>query len=164
MKRLYCVLVVMVAMFVAIPLKGFAGDGEGRVGVNAGFLFPSTLNASLVYEKDLSYGNAFDLMAEIGNHWQTPVCHRFWKGYYWDAGFGYKIRLKRYKNSMLRFRLGGHLGASQRDFFMGCNLSLEYDYVLPSGVRLCISQKNDFNFFAGDHFRNGLMLGIKFPL
>lgn len=160
MKKYFVILVV----FLAGTLRSLAGDGEDRIGINAGFLFPSTLNASVSLEHDLSYGNAFDLIGEMGNHWQSPTCCRFWKGYYWDAGFGYKRRLARYKNSMLRIRLGGQLGASQRRFFLGCNVSLEYDYVLPSGVRLCVMQKNDFNFLHGDHFRNGLLVGVKVPL
>lgn len=145
-------------------LTSWAGDKEERIGAHAGFLFPSTLNASIAYEHDLAYGKAFDLFGEIGNHWQTPTCHRFWKGNYWDFGAGYKIRLRRYKNSLLRLRMGGQLGAVRGEFFLGCNLSLEYDYVFASGIHFCITQKNDFNFLHGDHFRNGLTLGVKFPI
>lgn len=157
-KYLFIIIVTL-----CTTIQSYAGDGEDRIGINAGFLFPSTLNASLAFEHDLAYGNAFDLVGEMGNHWQTPACCRFWKGYYWDVGFGYKHRLTRYKNSMLRLRLGGQLGASQRNFFLGCNVSLEYDYVLPSGIRICIMQKNDFNFLHGDTFRNGLLIGLKVP-
>lgn len=56
---------------------------DGKLTINAGFLFPSTLNATIGYEHPLSYGNAVEVFAEMGDHWQTPVCHRFWKGYYW---------------------------------------------------------------------------------
>lgn len=83
-----------------------ASAQTGKVSVNAGFLFPSTLNATLGYEYPLSYGNAVEVYGEVGNHWQRPVCHNFWKGYFWDGGMVYKHRLARYKNGMMRLRLG----------------------------------------------------------
>ena len=83
-----------------------ASAQTGKVSVNAGFLFPSTLNATLGYEYPLSYGNAVEVYGEVGNHWQKPVCHNFWKGYFWDGGIVYRHRLARYKNGMMRLRLG----------------------------------------------------------
>ena len=102
-----------------------ASAQDGKLTINAGFLFPSTLNATVGYEHPLSYGNAVEVFGELGNHWQTPVCHRFWKGYYWDGGLVYKHRLVRYKNGMLRFRFGPQFGATQRKFFLGIEGSFE---------------------------------------
>ena len=76
-----------------------ASAQDGKLAVNAGFMFPSTLNATVGYEHPLSYGNAVELYGEAGNHWQEKD---FWKGYYWDGGIVYKHRLVRYKNGMLR--------------------------------------------------------------
>ena len=75
-------------------------SAQGKLAVNAGFMFPSTLNTTVGYEHPLSYGNAVELYGEAGNHWQEKD---FWKGYYWDGGIVYKHRLVRYKNGMLRF-------------------------------------------------------------
>ena len=85
-------------------------SAQGKLAVNAGFLFPSTLNATIGYERPLSYGNAVELYGEAGTHWQEKD---FWKGYYWDGGIVYKHRLVRYKNGMLRFRFGPQFGAVQ---------------------------------------------------
>lgn len=87
-----------------------ASAQDGKLAVNAGFLFPSTLNATIGYERPLSYGNAVELYGEAGTHWQEKD---FWKGYYWDGGVVYKHRLVRYKNGMLRFRFGPQFGAVQ---------------------------------------------------
>ena len=65
-------------------------SAQGKLAVNAGFLFPSTLNATIGYERPLSYGNAVELYGEAGTHWQEKD---FWKGYYWDGGIVYKHRL-----------------------------------------------------------------------
>ena len=91
-----------------------ASSQDSKLTLNAGFLFPSTLNATLGYEHPLFYGNAVEVFGEVGDHWQTPVSDRFWKGYYWDGGVLYKHRLVRYKNGMLRFRCGPQLGAVHR--------------------------------------------------
>lgn len=140
-----------------------ASAQDSKLTINAGFLFPSTLNATIGYEYPLSYGNAVEVFGELGNHWQTPVCHRFWKGYYWDGGLMYKHRLVRYKNGMLRFRFGPQFGATQRKFFLGIEGGFEYNYVFQNGWEFALIQKNNVNFIHGDTFRNGLLIGLKIP-
>lgn len=141
-----------------------SAQNSGKLTVNAGFLFPSTLNATVGYEHPLSYGNAVEVFGEIGDHWQQPTSERFWKGYYWDGGILYKHRLVRYKNSMLRFRFGSQFGAVQRDFFLGIEGGFEYSRVFRNGFEFSLIQKNNVNFLHGDTFRNGLLVGIKIPL
>lgn len=137
-----------------------ASAQDGKLAVNAGFLFPSTLNATIGYERPLSYGNAVELYGEAGTHWQEKD---FWKGYYWDGGIVYKHRLVRYKNGMLRFRFGPQFGAVQKRFFIGLEGGFEYSYVFRNGWEFALIQKNNVNFLHGDMFRNGLLLGIKVP-
>ena len=135
-------------------------SAQGKLAVNAGFLFPSTLNATIGYERPLSYGNAVELYGEAGTHWQEKD---FWKGYYWDGGIVYKHRLVRYKNGMLRFRFGPQFGAVQKLFFIGLEGGFEYSYVFQNGWEFTLIQKNNVNFLQGDTFRNGLLLGMKIP-
>lgn len=145
---------------IMLSMGAFAQDK--KLTVNAGFLFPSTLNVTVGYEHPLSYGNAVELYGEDGNHWQLPIS-RFWKGYYWDAGLVYKHRLVRYKNGMLRFRFGPQFGADKRKFFLGLEAGFEYSYVFQNGWEFAVIQKNNVNFIHGDTFRNGLLLGFKVP-
>ena len=84
-------LFILLCAFVSIG----ASAQDGKLTLNTGFLFPSTLNATLGYEHPLSYGNAVEVFGEVGDHWQVPVSDRFWKGYYWDGGVLYKHRLVR---------------------------------------------------------------------
>ena len=137
-----------------------ASAQDGKLAVNAGFLFPSTLNATIGYERPLSYGNAVELYGEAGTHWHEKD---FWKGYYWDGGIVYKHRLVRYKNGMLRFRFGPQFGAVQKHFFIGLEGGFEYSYVFRNGWEFTLIQKNNVNFLHGDTFRNGLLLGMKIP-
>ena len=93
-----------------------AGEKDEYFTFNAGFLFNSTLNATLGYEHELTYGNAVELTAEIGNQWQRdPVCGKickdvFWKGYYWDGGLLYHCCTNNVKNRNLRLLLGSEIG------------------------------------------------------
>ena len=112
-------------------------SAQGKLAVNAGFMFPSTLNATIGYEHPLSYGNAVEIV--------------------------YKHRLVRYKNGMLRFRFGPQFGAVQKRFFIGLEGGLEYSYVFRNGWEFALIQKNNVNFLHGDTFRNGLLLGVKIP-
>lgn len=65
MKKL---LIILCCAVVAI-----GASAQGKLAVNAGFLFPSTLNATVGYEHPLSYGNAVELYGEAGNHWQERI-------------------------------------------------------------------------------------------
>ena len=131
-----------------------ASAQDKKLTLNAGFLFPNTLNAMIGYEHPLSYGTAVEIYGEVGNHWQ---------GYYWDGGLVYKQRLVRYKNGMLRFRFGPQFGATQKKFFLGVEAGFEYSYVFQNGWEFSLIQKNNVNFLHGDTFRNGLLLGVKIP-
>ena len=44
-----------------------ASAQDSKLTINAGFLFPSTLNATIGYEYPLSYGNAVEVFGELGN-------------------------------------------------------------------------------------------------
>ena len=148
-------LVLLCAVFVLC-----ASAQDGKLSVNAGLLFPSTLNATVGYDSPLAYGNAVEVFGEVGNHWRKSD---FWKGYYWDGGIVYKHRLVRYKNAMLRFRFGPQFGATERKFFFGLEGGLEYSYVFRNGWEFSVIQKNNVNFLNGDTFRNGLLVGVKIP-
>lgn len=80
MKKLLFILLCAVASM-------SASAQDGKLTLNAGFLFPSTLNATLGYEYPLSYGNAVEIFGEAGTHWHRPVSKNFWKDYYWTAVF-----------------------------------------------------------------------------
>lgn len=155
MKKTILVLVCAVASIGAMAQ-------DNKIAVNAGFLFPSTLNATVGYERSFTYGDAVEVFGEIGVHWRSGD-GQFWKGYYWDGGIIYKHRLHRYKNGSFRVRFGPQFGAVERKFFIGIEGGFEYNYVFPNGCEFSIIQKNNVNFLHGDTFRNGLMLGFKIP-
>lgn len=54
-----------------VSLGAYAQESHGKLTVNAGFLFPSTLNATVGYEHSFGYGSAVELFGEIGDHWKS---------------------------------------------------------------------------------------------
>ena len=159
--------VVVVSLFYVT--SAFAGQGDDYVCLNGGFLFNSTLNATIGFERELSYTDALEFYGEVGDRWEEdPVCGKvcresFFKNYYWDGGVAYKKCLKRFKNSTLRFRFGPQMGAVRGRFFMAVECGLEYNVVLSNRVQLSVTQKNQVGFLHGDSFRNGLLVGLKIP-
>lgn len=140
-------------------------DEPDRLCANVGVMAPYTLDATVEFEMPTKYGNAWTLFGEAGNRWQKPVCHMFWKGYYWDGGLGYKHRLRRYKNGSLKLFGQAYCGSNVRKVFIGFALGLEYNYTFPNNWQLTVTQKNNFNFLNHvDTFRNGLLVGIKVPI
>ena len=55
MKKLCLMIVSLLCVTTA-----FAGQGDGYLSLNGGFLFNSTLNATLGYERELSYTDGGD--------------------------------------------------------------------------------------------------------
>ena len=135
---------------------------HGKLTVNAGFLFPSTLNGTVGYEYSFGYGSAVELFGEIGDHWKSGE-GLFGECYYWDGGLLYKHRIARYKNGCFRFRVGSEFGAVERKFFVGLEAGFEYNYVFQNGWEFALIQKNNVNFVHGDTFRNGILIGLKIP-
>ena len=89
MKRMIFSLIGLVMI-----INALAGERE-HLTVNAGYLYPNTLNANVGFELETENGHAYEFFGELGDHWRTPVCHNFWKGYYWEGGAQYKHQLKR---------------------------------------------------------------------
>lgn len=159
MKRL---LAIFMSILFAINIKA---DEPARFAVNAGVFAPYTIEANISYEHPSGYSNSLVAMLQGGTHWQTPVCHMFWKKNFWGGALGYRHRLIRLKNAS--FRVGGDVtcGAYMKCITVGFDVLFEYNYTFSNNWQVSLSQKNSFNFLHNvDTFRNGLMIGLKIPL
>lgn len=159
MKRLLVIFITI--LFVS----SINADDTSRITANVGIFAPYTLDATIAYEHATGYGHSWVAQIEGGTHWQTPVCHMFWKKNFWGGGIGYRHRLIRFKNGS--FRIGGDIncGAFERRVTVGFDVLFEYNYTFANNWQFSVSQKNSFNFLHNvDTFRNGLMIGLKVPL
>lgn len=159
MKRLLIIFITI--LFVASA----KADEPSRFSLNVGAFAPYTLEATAAYEHATGFGHSWVGFLNAGTHWQTPVCHMFWKKNFWGGGLGYRHRLLRMKNAS--FRVGGDVscGAFVRRVTVGFDVLFEYNYTFANNWQFTLTQKNSFNFLHKvDTFRNGLMLGLKIPL
>ena len=124
-------------------LKSMAGDGDKFFNISGGWQWKNTVNAV------------------VGN----KVCSdSFWSYKTFGIGAAYKPTISRGKNSNLRWRFGADLGANRKGFQASIDIGLEYSYSFRNGMQVFVMQKNDFVFWTRDHFRNGLLVGVKFPI
>ena len=156
-------------MMTVLTSWAWAGEGDNRFSLNAGFLVPNTLNAFVAFEHEVRYGNAWELSFEVGNRYRKdPVCGKFcsdvfWKGYYWAGGGAYKKVLAKGKNSNFRIKVGPQFGAYKGRFSYGGEISFEYNIQLENGIQVSLTQKNQINLNHGDDFHNGILVGFKIP-
>lgn len=67
------IILLSIVLFSVLCAK--AGEGDELIHLNAGFLFQSTLNVSLGWEKELAYDNAIEFFGEAGDRWtKDPEC------------------------------------------------------------------------------------------
>jgi len=166
MKRL---LTTIITAF-AIGTAAMAGDGDGRIGVGVGLLYENGLDATLFYEREVAYHNAWEFFANGYVKWKDcescgHVCpESFWNNYRtWSLGVAYKPCVSRGRNHYGSFRFGGSLGSDTRKVLGGVHVGYEHNYQLRGGVQLYWQVKSDVMIKGQDIFRTGVVLGIKLP-
>lgn len=148
-------------LFLAGSVATWAHDGYNAFSVRLGLLVPETNHVVLSFERPLSIDNSYSYFAELGaKRIDTP--HP--QDYYWDGGMSYQHNLVRFKNAELKLTSEAHAGAATKKFFFGVGIGFEYSYMFRNGVELVIHQTNQVNFLHNDTFKNGLLVGLKFPI
>ncbi len=167
MKKIIIVLLLMVGLGTA---KSYAGEGNVYFNLGGGWQYKNTITSMLSMEFETRYHSAWEVNINLSNEYRKCPIHNvidsesFWYKQSFSVGGAYKGRLIRWKNSTLKYRFGVDLGAEESDFQLGLGVGLEYNYTLKNNMKLFVLQKNDFRFWAGDTFRNGLLIGIKIPI
>lgn len=166
MKKIFLVLIVTLSF----SLKLFAGDGDKHLSIAGGWQYKNTVNALVSLEFETKYHNSWEVYVDLSNAYAKCPDHNkidsksFWDYKTFGMGVAYKPTFWRGKNSTLRWRVGADIGANQKGFQASVDIGIEYNYALKNGMQLFMLQKNDFVFWTRDHFRNGLLIGLKIPL
>lgn len=165
MKKIFLAAIVSL-----LTIKGMAGEKDSFLNIAGGWQWKNTVNAVIGLELETKYHNAWELYFDLATAYATcPSCHKVCSKSFFDyktigIGVAYKPTMWRGKNSVVRWRFGADLGANRRGFQASIDLGLEYSYTFKNRMQFFIMQKNDFVFWTRDHFRNGLLIGLKFPL
>lgn len=162
-------LILLVVVF-AMGTTAKAGDRDGRVGLGVGLLYENGMDATLFYECEGAYHNAWEFFANGYVKWKDcescgHICpDSFWRNYRsWSLGAAYKPCVSRGRNHYGSFRLGGSLGSDTRDVLGGVHVGYEHNYRLRNGLQLYWQVKTDVMIKGEDLFRSGIVLGIKLP-
>lgn len=155
----------------AVSATAFAGDRDGRVSFGIGLLYENGLDATLSYERETAYHNAWEFFANCYLKWDKcascgHVCpDSFWKNYRsWSVGAAYKPCVTRGRNHYGSFRFGGSLGSDTHKVLGGVHAGYEHNYRLRGGWQVYWQVKSDLMIKGKDLFRTGIVLGVKLPV
>ena len=167
MKR---ILMIFVAVL-EVSATAFAGDRDRRVSFGIGLLYENGLDATLSYERENAYHNAWEFFANGYLKWDKcascgHVCpDSFWKNYRsWSIGAAYKPCVVRGRNHYGSFRFGGSLGSDTHRVLGGVHAGYEHNYRLRGGWQVYWQVKSDLMIKGKDLFRTGIVLGVKLPV
>ena len=167
MKRILMILVAVLT----VSATAFAGDRDRRVSFGVGLLYENGLDATLSYERENAYHNAWEFFANGYLQWDKcascgHVCpDSFWKNYRsWSIGAAYKPCVVRGRNHYGSFRFGGSLGSDTHRVLGGVHAGYEHNYRLRGGWQVYWQVKSDLMIKGKDLFRTGIVLGVKLPV
>lgn len=141
------------------------------VSLSFGVFYPQTVDATLSYEVETKYHNAWEFFANGAAKWKDcPSCghvcaESFWKDHpTWGIGAAYKPCVQRSRNSYGRMRFGASLGSNTDRFLGGIHAGYEQNYSLRGGWRLFWQAKVDCLIKNEDLFRAGITIGVAMPV
>lgn len=165
------VIFALCTMHCALCTETKASDKQGRLMLGTGLMYPNTWEATISYERETSYHNAWEFFANGALKWSEcescgHVCpDTFWRGYRtWGVGAAYKPCVSRGRNHHGNLRIGGSLGSDLDEFLGYLHLGYEHDYQLKGGWQLFWQVKTDMIINGDDLFRVGFSLGVKLPI
>lgn len=164
--------ILLIITVISLMFKVYAGDGDLLIKCSTGLAIQKTAWATIGVEWETKYHNAWEVYFDFATAFKycevdkTYLCSEtFWDYKTFGIGGGYKPQLYRWRNLNLRAFLFADLGVKEgNSFFLSLDIGPELTYTFKSGIGLFLLQKNEFCFWCRDHFRNGIMIGIKIPL
>lgn len=162
-------ILVSILLSIIVGNNLLAGEGDINLTLSGGFLHKKTINTVIALEFNRKYHNAFEVYIDMENSYKTPIKKILSKSTlisYPSIGVGavWKPTAYTWKNAVLRYRIGGDIGANKKNFQASIELGLEYSYYLKNGISLFLNQKNEFTFWNRNHFRTGINIGLKVPI
>lgn len=163
--------ILILTLTMAMTGMAAMAQNDKSINLSVGLLYPNTLDATLSFEVETKYHNAWEFFVNGAARWkECPSCGHvcadsFWKDHpTWGIGAAYKPCVYRSRNSYGRVRIGGSLGSNTEDFLGGIHLGYEHNYSLRGGWRVFWQVKGDCLINNSDLFRVGVAVGVACPL
>lgn len=159
------------ALFLVGTVPVQAQSHGNHLMLDVGASYPKGLEASVAYEHETNYHNAWEYFATAYLKYETDptVGHitndSFWHNYNtWNVGIAYKPCVTRSRNQHGSFRIGASVG-SDLDKVLGIgHIGYEHTFNLYYGWSMFFQVKEDIVIRGKDTFRTGATIGIKIPL
>jgi len=162
----------IISLLIAMTLMSAVSYAQNTQSVNlsAGLLYPNTVDATLSYELETKYHNAWEFFINGSAKWKDcPSCghvcaESFWKDHpTWGVGAAYKPCVYRLRNSYGRVRVGASAGSNTDKFLGGIHIGYEHNYSLRKGWRIFWQVKGDCMIGNPDLLRVGAAIGVAIP-
>ena len=156
--------IIMIATVLLSTVLARAQDNSNRIGVGVGAFYRPAASASLFWEHENRYHNAWEFFAtgslklddidELGANYRC-----------WGVGAAWKPCVFRARNRYGSARIGVSLGAAPTDFLAGIHAGWQHSYALRSGWQFYWQAGVDVMLPRRDDlFRFGAGVGIKMPV
>ncbi|MCC8175636.1 MAG: hypothetical protein LIO91_04315, partial [Bacteroidales bacterium] len=129
---------ILILAICLIGIAAKASDRHSRLMLGTGLMYPNTWEATVSYEKETSYYNAWEFFANGALKWSEcescgHVCpDTFWRGYRtWGVGAAYKPCVSRGRNHHSNLRIGASLGSDLDEFLGYLHFGYEQVYYSP---------------------------------
>lgn len=164
--------IIMVLALLLNTIQAFAQGNTDRIMIGGGLLYENGIDATLSWEHETKYHNAWEFFISGYLKWQDDpeVGHitkqSFWHYYNtWGIGTAYKPCVVRGRNHHGNVRIGAILGSDTHHFMGWIPVGYEHDYCLRYNIHLYWQVKTEMAIGRSkDFFRSGLEIGIKLPL
>ena len=155
---------LMIAVVLLTTVMAKAQDNSNRIGVGLGGFYRPAASATLFWEHETRYHNAWEFFAtgslklddieDLGANYRC-----------WGVGAAWKPCVFRARNRFGSARIGVSLGAAPTDFLAGIHAGWQHSYALrkgwqfywQAGVDVMLPRRDDL-------FRFGAGVGIKMPV
>ncbi len=145
-----------------------ASDKNGHIGIGVGLLYENGLDATLSYEYETRYHNAWEFFGNAYLKWEEcedcgHICKdSFWNNYNtWTLGIAYKPAVHIGRNNVGRLRLGAQCGSDTKDVIGGVTLGYEHSYAVKGSFQLYWNVRTDIMIEGEDLFRTGVSVGFR---
>lgn len=164
--------VFMLAVFQCLGVGHVCAQSHGdHLMLGLGASYPSGLDATLSYEHETEYHNAWEYFGSYYLKYEKDpdvghvTSESFWHNYNtWLLGLAYKPCVTRGRNYHGNFRVGASGGSDLDRWIAAVHLGYEHTYNLYNGWSVFVQVKEDVVIRARDTFRTGVSIGVKVPL
>lgn len=160
--------ILFLMMLCVATISAKADDNKNHIGIGFGLLYENGLDATLSYEHETKYHNAWEYFGNVYLKWAEcgdcgHICPESFSHNYntWTLGVAYKPAVHVGRNNVGRLRLGAQGGSDRHEFIGGVTAGYEHSYQLKHGLQLFWNARTDLMINGADLLKTGVTIGVR---